>query len=103
MTEAARAAMNHDDDLIMAGNPQCRGSHGIEDAVVRHHLHFKVMVAGSQGAELVDAPPPCLIGDDTGVGRFDAAAFFDPVEVPMPAIALLHAPPRALPHDGLEI
>src|SRR6476659_8430925 len=95
--------MDHDDDLILARDPQRGGRRRIEDSVVRGDLHFEVVVARSQRTELIDSAPDRLVGHSRGVGLSDAAAFFDAIKIPVPTVSLFHAPARALHHHGVEI
>src|SRR6188472_1393607 len=103
MPKPAGPAMDHDDDLILARDPQRGGRCRIEDPVVRDDLHFKVVVARSQRPELTDPTADRLVGHGRWVGHSDAAPFFAALKITVPAVALFHAPARALHHDGVEI
>src|SRR5215467_988763 len=63
MAESTRSAMDHDNDLILAGNPECRCRRRLEDPIVRYYLDFQVVIARSQCPELIDSPAHGLIGD----------------------------------------
>ena len=102
MTKAAGTTVNHDDDLILAGNPERRGRCGIENPLIGGDLDFKVMIARPQRPQLIDSTPQRLIGHRRRIGSADATAFFDPRKILMPSIALFDAPTRTFQHDASE-
>ena len=80
--------MDHHHDLIMTGQSHCRGRLPIEDTFVERTLHFQVVIAGSQGAELVDAAFNRIVRDVRRVGAVEAAAFLDAIQILFPPVAL---------------
>src|SRR5207249_10731220 len=103
MTESARSTVHHHHDLIVPGDPQRGRCLRIEDPVVGGDLHFQVMVAGSQGAELADAALHRLIADLRRIGSRNTTLLFDSAKILVPAVSLFDAPPGSLAHDLLEL
>jgi hypothetical protein len=98
MPEAPRAAMEHHQHLARARDPERARHASVVDAVGRHHLHFQIMVAGAQRAELVQAPRHRPGADGLRIGARKAPAALGEGEILGPAVAALDAPPGPLEH-----
>ena len=95
--------MDHHDNLIATGQPHGRGGRTIVDPFVGEHLYFQVVVAGSQGAELVDAAFDGVVRHMGGVCALQTTAFLDAFEVLLPAISFGDAPAGSLPHNVAKV
>ena len=99
VAEAARAAVDRHDDLVLA---QAVGARRARVVDALDALHFEVVVAGPERSHLAALP---LLGERRHVARpraVDAAAFLDELEVVDDAEALLHRPARAAEHHAVE-
>ena len=88
MAEAARAAVEHDEDLAGAVDAEHARHALVVDGARSHHLDLEVVVAGAERAELLH---PALAGRCAltcfGIGAGQAAAALDVRQVLGPAVA----------------
>ena len=73
--------MDHHHDLVATGQAHRGGRLPIEDALIRENLHLQIMIARSQGPELVDATFDGVIRDVRRVSAFEAAPLFDSIQI----------------------
>ena len=100
VAEAAAAAVDHDQDLARGLEPEGPGRGLVED--LEDLLDLQEVVARAERAELGDAPLHGPFGDVLGGGVLHPAALLGPLEVLLPAVAVLDGPLRALDEDVLE-
>ena len=74
----------------------------VEDVLRARHLDLQVMVAGAQGADLVEAALDGPVTDFRRIGAGKATLFLGPLQVLRPAIAVSKTPAGALLRNGAE-
>src|SRR5208337_2571155 len=89
----------------LVGNAQSESlrQFGVEDIFTPAHLDFQIMVAGAQSADLFVPSLDCLLAYLGGVRAAYLAKFFRTLQVLLPAIPVLNAPPGALFDHGPEL
>ena len=60
VSEATRAAVYHDADLVWNAQTKSSRGLGVENVLWRNYLNLKIMVPGTQGAKLGQAATECL-------------------------------------------
>jgi hypothetical protein len=90
--EAARAAVDADDDVVFSDPERVRH---IRVEYPRHFLHLEIMVAGAERAHLVTLALLRVVGHAIRPRAAHLAALLDALEIGGAAPALLHGPGRA--------
>jgi len=78
----------------------CGGLRGIN---IRHLLHFKVVIAGTERAHLVALAFFGLLGNLRRIGAVHAAALFDAKQIRLRAKAVLHRPACAAAQHRIHL
>src|SRR3990172_4243733 len=100
VAEAARAAVDEDDDLVGA---QAEGGGDFRVENLFNVLHFEEVVPGAEGAELRSAALPGALGNGVGVGAAHRAFLFRALEVVAGAeAALVDHPAGAAGEDVVD-
>ena len=66
------------------------------------HLHFEVMIARPQGAQLRRAPLIRLFRNTVRIGSVQTSPLLRIREIALPSVPLIHAPSGTLSHDRLK-
>ena len=94
--------MHHHHDLLVTGDPERRRRDRIEYPLIRNHLDFEIVIAGSQGSQLVHTSGHRMVGHSRRIGPLDTSPFFHAGEIPMPSISLFHTPFGPMGHHPSE-
>src|SRR3990172_11126767 len=92
MAEAARAAVNAEDDVALK---EAEGRGDVEVDELRDMLNFQIMIAGAERAHFFALPFLGAVGNFIGPGAWNTAVFFDSLQIRRGAIAPFNRPLRA--------
>src|SRR5438046_9960316 len=98
MSEAAAAAVKHHHDLVRNGDAEFFRELLVAHVLRPGHLHFQVMIAAAECADLVVAALNCALADFRCIGTRDATVLLGKLEIFLPAQIALDAPTRAMLH-----
>ena len=95
MAEAAAAAVEHDYYLVGNCDAERPGGGFVKDILRPGHLDFAVVVAGTEGADLVVAALDRLVAAGVGTGSFEAPSFLGHLLILRQRQTVLQAPAGA--------
>ena len=103
MPEAAAAAVKHHHDLVRNRDPKFFRELLVAHVLRPRDLHFQIMIAAAERADLVVAALNCALADFRCVGAGDAAVLLGKFKILLPAEPRARRTSARLARPGLEI